>query len=439
MLKKFEFGNSYSYRERVTLDMSAALSGELDNEGLPLPVNSELFEVVRHRDSGSNYGILPVAAIYGKNAGGKTKLLNSLRDMALDVLGVSFSEATVHSNMNPFQQIIAQRQFLLLSKDNRNPGISYCVCIVLDNTEYMLSYTIENSGVTKEKVTRRTLHKGSEPELLYNRKSSGYDLGVDEFINKNLELMQARQEKQLWFPLIAPACEGLRDVHEWFRYVRDGINFNDSNNQSEKFEHIAKRISEDAPDGGDVHFRKRLSDFLRSFDKSIVSVDGFDLEGTYSLWIFHRMADDSGDPLVHLIEKESAGTRKLIEQFSLIDRCLENGMPFICDELDKTLHPAVFKQLVRMFNDPKVNPNNAQLIFSAHDTIALDSNFLRRDQVHIIDKGEDSVSTIKRLSEMENVMPYPDMEHEFRTGYYGSFPEDFYNCYDIQDEHETNT
>lgn len=425
MLKKFEFSNSYSYKEKAKLDMSAELTDKLDDAGLPLPLKSELHEVVRNRIAGNKYGILPVAAIYGKNAGGKTKLLNTLLDVASDILGESFSSATAYSDMLPYEQIVKKRQFIVLSRGKRNPKLSYLVCVVLENIEYTLEYTIEKTGISKEKVTRKSLVENSEPQLIYNKNSTGLKTGEFKNINNFIEPLYDSNKEVFLFPLIARIDDGLKVFYEWFRYVRDGINFNDGNHQDEKLENIAKRIANKK----DEPFRRRLLNFLKCLDDSIVEIKGKEDNSKYRLWIYHRKADDKDDTFAPFVEKESAGTRKILEQFPAIDMCLKNGMPFICDEFDRMLHPVAFKQLVRMFNDVKINNNNAQLIFTAHDTFPLDSSFLRRDEVHIVDKCDSSISTICRLSEMEHVESYSNMEREFRTNYYGSFPEEFHNCY----------
>jgi AAA15 family ATPase/GTPase len=434
MLKKFEFTNSYSYQGKVKLDMSAKLTDKLDDKGLPLPEKSELHEVVRKRISGNKYGILPVAAIYGKNAGGKTKLLSTLRDAALDALGESFSSATAYSDMSPYEQIIKQRQFIVLSKNKRKQNLSYSICVVLENTEYTLDYTIARDGIIKERVTVKNLLGNNESKPIYSKNGSKLSKGENEHINRFIKLLYESNPKVFLFPLIVTMDADIKKFYEWFRYVRDGINFNDGNNQNEKFENIATRIV----NGKDEPFRTRLLHFLKCLDDSIVNIEGQEYNGKYRLWIYHRKADDKEDSFAPFIEKESAGTRKLLEQFPMIDRCLKNGMPFICDEFDRMLHPVAFKQLVRMFNDPEVNIRNAQLIFTAHDTIPLDSSFLRRDEVHIVDKSDSSISTIKRLSEMEHVELYSNMEREFRTNYYGSFPEEFNNCYGEPNEQNTN-
>ncbi|MCL2224712.1 MAG: ATP-binding protein [Defluviitaleaceae bacterium] len=428
MLKKFEFKNSYSYLDKVSFDMSAELSSDaVDKNGNPAPKDVELYEVVRKRVSGCKYGILPVAAIYGKNAGGKTNLLKSLGDAAKDALGVSFTEATGSS---PFAQLIENRQFIILDVGERKSVSWYHICVVLGEDEYALEYSIGSNGVVDEKVIKRSTKRDAIPEIMYDRNNPTE--GTDPIINKYIDLMKTRVEKQLWFPLIAPAHDKLNIFFEWFRCVRDGLTFNDTeaNNQIIEFEKIAQRIADEK----DEPFRKRLLFFLQCLDVSVSGIAGEKGQsGKHSLRVYHNNANENmpeyKDSWAHYIGKESSGTRKLIEQFPQIYKALEDGTPFVCDELDRMLHPVVFKQLVKVFNCPKENDKNAQLIFTAHDTIALDSDIMRRDEVHIIDKGKYSISEIKRLSEMPEVHAYPNMELDFRTGIYGSFPTNFNNAY----------
>ncbi|MCL2577227.1 MAG: ATP-binding protein [Defluviitaleaceae bacterium] len=428
MLKKFKFENSYSYLNKVEFNMSAELSLDaFDKNKNPMPKDAELHDVVRKRAPGCKWGILPVAAIYGKNAGGKTNLLKTLGDAAKDALGVSFTDATSKS---PFEQLIENRRFIILDKDKRKSVSWYHICVVLGESEYALEYSIGSDGVTGEKVTRRGIKKDAKQEILYDRNNPIG--GTDPVIDKYLDLMAERGEQQLWFPLIAPAHNELKHFFEWFRCVRDGLTFNDTeaNNQKDAFEKIAQRIV----DKKDEIFRKKLLFFLQCLDVSVSDIEGRkDQNDSHFLWVFHNNAHKSRPEGVStwapFIEKESAGTRKLIEQFPQIYKSLEEGRPFVCDELDRMLHPVVFKQLVKMFNCSNENKKNAQLIFTAHDTIALDSDFLRRDEVHIIDKGKRSVSVIKRLSEMPEVYAYPNMELDFRTGIYGSFPTNFNSSY----------
>ena len=43
------------------------------------------------------------------------------------------------------------------------------------------------------------------------------------------------------------------------------------------------------------------------------------------------------------------------------------------DELDSTVHPSFLPEILRWFQDPKENPNNAQLWMSGHNASLLES------------------------------------------------------------------
>jgi len=434
MLKKFSFKNSYCFQEEVTFDMSTELSPDKTfMDGYPLTVlDSDMSEIVLNCKQGHKYGILPVAAIYGKNASGKTKLLHTLRDIAEDAIGDGFTKAVKLSPDTPFKEMVSNRRFIFtISKSH---VLHYSICVVADNYEYTLEYTLSDEGVINEKLTSMPLQYNASPEVLYKRYGiikSDQTL-LSEEIKEHVNLMVQSEEKRLWFSLIAPAYPSLKKVYNWFSFVLKGMTFNDLdiNSQKNKFAEIAKIIS-DENDDKNRGFKKRLIKFLKCLDSSIDDIESRRiLEGEYILLVFHNT--DSDITIAHLIENESAGTRKLIELFPQIDDALQNGRLFICDELDRMLHPIAFKQLVRMFNSPKYNRKNAQLIFTAHDTIALNSDMLRRDEVHIVDKNEFSVSVVNRLSDFTYVEPHPHMEFDFRTGYYYSFPENFYNSYSVE-------
>jgi len=400
MLKSFTVENSHCFGDSVTLDMSAQLNGEsLDGDGNPIPEQSEIYEVVREYKVGRQFGILPVAAIYGKNASGKSKLLQSLHDMIEDILGNNTQEHVMKNHQSNFRQL----------------DTHYNICFLANGYEYSLSYTIEKERVTKERITRTTLDVNVFEEVLYDKISCV----VCEDFRPIAELMKANDKDVLLFSVILHQTH-FKDIRNWFHSMRNSFKNPD---QYATFKNIAKKIGCEKEES----FRKRMLHFLECFDLSIADLKGINTQ----LWIFHKT---SGNMLIqYQAYEESSGTRKLIKLFPQIDNALKNGLPFLCDGLDKDLHSIVFRQLVSMFNNPKMNKRNAQLIFTAHDTIVLDSDLLRRDEVHIVDKDEHSVSTVMRLSEMEGVEKYPYMEFDYRTGIYGSFLEDIYNAYPAEE------
>jgi AAA15 family ATPase/GTPase len=72
---------------------------------------------------------------------------------------------------------------------------------------------------------------------------------------------------------------------------------------------------------------------------------------------------------------------------------LAKGGLVCVDELDASLHPLMAVEIVKMFNDPKRNPHNSQLLFNTHDTNILEYGDLRRDQVWFTEREPYTLGT----------------------------------------------
>jgi AAA15 family ATPase/GTPase len=98
-----------------------------------------------------------------------------------------------------------------------------------------------------------------------------------------------------------------------------------------------------------------------------------------------------------------------------------NGCVFVVDELDRSLHTLLVRQLIAMFQDPEINMHGAQLLFTTHDTTLLDSNLLRCDQIWFTEKDSDQASRLFPLTEFT-----PRKNEAFERGYlsgrYGAIP-----------------
>jgi uncharacterized protein len=117
---------------------------------------------------------------------------------------------------------------------------------------------------------------------------------------------------------------------------------------------------------------------------------------------------------------ESDGTQKLFEFTGGWIRALTTGASLFVDELDRSLHPYITRFLVSLFHGPK-NSNNAQLIFTTHDTTLLDSDLLRRDQIWFIEKDQEQSTQLYPLLEYR---PRKDeaLERGYLKGRYGAVP-----------------
>jgi len=125
-------------------------------------------------------------------------------------------------------------------------------------------------------------------------------------------------------------------------------------------------------------------------------------------------------PLIFLID-ESQGTQKLFSLAGPLLDIIKNGKVLVIDELDRSLHPLLVRQIVRTFQDPVQNERGAQLIFSTHDTTLLDSQFLRRDQVWLTEKRRNQSSELVPLTEF-SPRKGEALEKGYLSGRYGGVP-----------------
>ena len=101
------------------------------------------------------------------------------------------------------------------------------------------------------------------------------------------------------------------------------------------------------------------------------------------------------------MNEESSGTKKMFSLYQTLLDVLEKGTVFFADELDIKLHPLLMRNILLTFTDKEKNPNNAQLIFTTHNTIYMDMNLLRRDEIWFVEK-DNGVSNLYSLDDITN-------------------------------------
>lgn len=125
----------------------------------------------------------------------------------------------------------------------------------------------------------------------------------------------------------------------------------------------------------------------------------------------------------NLKKHESSGTQKMFDLAGLLIRVFNNTIPcFITlDEIDSHFHPALLIKLVEMFNNPKINKTNSQLLFTSHDTNLLSPNLMRRDQFYFAEKADNSTK-IYSLANLKGIRNTANFAKEYLAGHYGALP-----------------
>ena len=145
------------------------------------------------------------------------------------------------------------------------------------------------------------------------------------------------------------------------------------------------------------------------------------------VFAFVHTNDKGGTGLIKLKE-ESEGTQVFLELLPKVLDILDNGFTMLKDEIDTSMHPFLVEFIIRLFNDPEVNVNNAQLLFSTHNLALLSESLLRKDQIWFAEKRS-GASTYFSLQDFDDkkVKPTSPFASWYVEGRFGGVPQIDYN------------
>ncbi|MFA1734539.1 ATP/GTP-binding protein [Fusobacterium animalis] len=411
MLLQFCFSNYRSFEGEGILDMRASGSNELSS----------------HVRNNLNERVLPVTAIYGANASGKSSVFEAFQFMALCVLeSLSFSD---DDKKNPYKLKVDSFKF---SKSREKPSefeINYIDKKGKKELYYNYGFKIDNSGILEEYLTSNTKTgvKRNEDYTYIFKREKNQKLYLDSSIEKfreNLEI--SLKEKTLLVSLGAKLnIDEFIRVRTWFINT-EVINFSNSLYGAFLENILPNNIIESE------EVRKNLVSFINSFDDSIIDIEVEKISAidendkdNYRVFTIHK--SDKGTSTARIsMNEESSGTKKMFSLYQTLLDVLEKGGVFFADELDIKLHPLLMRNILLTFTDKEKNPNNAQLIFTTHNTIYMDMDLLRRDEIWFVEK-DNGVSNLYSLDDITNekgekVRKDSNYEKHYLLGNYGAIP-----------------
>ena len=411
MLLQFYFSNYRSFEGEGILDMRASGSNELSS----------------HTRNNLNEKVLPITAIYGANASGKSSVFEAFQFMALCVLeSLSFSD---DNKKNPYKLKVDSFKF----SDSRDKPSEFEINYIDKKGKkelyYNYGFKIDNSGILEEYLasnTKTRVKRNEEYTYIFKRERSQklyLDSSIEKF-RENLEI--SLKDKTLLVSLGAKLNinEFIR-VRTWFINA-EVINF--SNSLYGVF--LENTLPDNIIESKEV--RKNLVSFINSFDDSIIDIEVEKISAidesdsdNYRVFTVHKSDKETSVARISMNE-ESSGTKKMFSLYQTLLDVLEKGTVFFADELDIKLHPLLMRNILLTFTDKEKNPNNAQLIFTTHNTIYMDMNLLRRDEIWFVEK-DNGVSNIYSLDDITNekgekVRKDSNYEKHYLLGNYGAIP-----------------
>lgn len=126
------------------------------------------------------------------------------------------------------------------------------------------------------------------------------------------------------------------------------------------------------------------------------------------------------------LAEESEGTKRAASLVGVMLACLKGGSILVVDELENSLHPLLVKELIRLFKDKRYNQNNAQLVFTTHNTDILDYSILRLGEVAIVRKTPVGGTLVRRLVDFKDdgldVRNVTNFRKQYLDGFYSGIP-----------------
>lgn len=415
MLVEFTVTNFRSIRETQAFSLVKGKGDELEVENTFSPGAPGTPELLRS------------AAIYGPNAAGKSNLIKALDAMARAVVE---SAAKLQPGdafpVTPFR----------LDAESESHPTEFEVSFVASGVRYQYGFS-----ATRERVLEEWLlaYPKGRPQRWFERAwdadAQKYEWEMGSELKGQKQMWQdATRANALFLSTAAQLnSEQLAPVYGWFKRTLRTAQVGGWNKG------FSASLCED------VEGRAKIMEFLKAADLGIDDVqvvkekfdagklpDGMSeaikqqmvdlLEGEefFEVKTLHRTPD--GRIVAFKLDDESDGTQKLFAFAGPWLDGLKNGYVLFIDELHDNLHPKLVRFLVELFHNPATNPNNAQLVFTTHETSILSQEVFRRDQIWFCEKDDSLATALIPLTDFSPRKGRENLELSYLAGRYGALP-----------------
>lgn len=460
MLINFSFSNFKSYRDAQQFSMQRPGNAQKHEEG-----NWKWREYST------------VAGLYGGNASGKSAFFDAFRFVA-DFVRDSFS---------PNYDMSQEFQPFRLDKDSRSDRSQFLVDFIgTDDARYLYEFSLRDCTVEFESLR---LYNGNRTSRIFEREREGkiyaYKYGRAFTGAKRTFEHMARPEVLYLSVLYAANVPLIKPAYEFFR---NRTGFYEADLFDRELINLRKELKKGTPTA------KALARLMASSDLGVSVVQTKDLLGElqessqqpgdpreggyedlasgilalsqpeltkeerrrqaqslakmqpeplYEFSFTHKGANGFEETFSEA--EESKGTLAILAFFSLALRLLSVRSVGFIDEIDSSLHPSYVQELIKLFKDPRTNPNQSQLIFTTHDVSLItrtgaDPRILDQDQIWLVEKGTDGASTLYPVTSIPSRWD-ENFGRNYLHGVYGAIPRpDFHEAFasveeDLRDAH----
>ena len=399
MLIRFSFKNFKSFKNENCLDMEATSLKEHE------------YNVAKTE----NGEYLKVSAIYGANASGKTNVLQAFDYMKKRILVSDDSKKNSPIDEDNIYSFMI----------NNDPIALEVEILAKNNKIYKYGFEVLKDTIISEWLFEKRVNKFY---AIFERENNNVSMKP----NKISELVNI-DERTLFLNIYSKIDRNNVDFSNVYDWFVNSMYLDLGNPNFERF--INNRVSLKIL--SDENYKKELLKFIKTFDSGIEGIkttpDSLEAvksnNGIIDIEVLHR--GENGELKALPFYLESNGTRKMFHLFDFFIDALKNGMVLFVDELDAKLHPLLTRYIINLFHNSQTNIENGQLIYSTHDTVNLNKETFRRDEIWFAEKDKDGISEIYALSDYileddkntgKKVRNDATYNKDYLTGRYGAIP-----------------
>ena len=439
MLLNLTVGNWMSYGGEAELNMLGSLERQHKETLAKLP------------GWRSKY-ILPVAAVYGGNASGKTALFEALAALKTMV--------TVDVGVDGVLPVDAFRL------DERDEPTSLSVTFLVAEHVYRL-YVEATPVAVKYESLELVREKGSE--VLYERQAT--DGGVDSYSfnqpffsesgHVSYAAQSTRANRLFLESAVAQNVSALDEAHSWFADTLELVgvgsqawSFATTADTQEGFLDFASEALSRLDTGisrlvaesvgpevlpKDAALRRSIAELGNGEVITVVlEIEAGDY-GFEMLTVRSRnghpevqrlrtvRVGSDGREHVFSLGMESSGTRRLMGLLPMLFELTGSSgavgsKVYVVDELDRCMHTMLTMRLVSDFVASCGSETRKQLLFTTHDLLLMDQSVMRRDEMYIAQRGTDGCSELVGLAEFKDIRFDKDLVRSYLDGRFGGIP-----------------
>ena len=430
MIVSFSIENWMSFRDTVSFSMVASRERQ-HGERVP--------RVEKYQTR-----ILPVAAIYGANASGKTNFFRALKfvkNLVVEGTGID--------------RLIPLEPHRLVSGHMEKPS-RFKLELLVEETIYEFSFAATRKAIIEEKLVQIT---STSEKTLYDRQGDKPNLHSSLDRKQFLHFaFQGTRDNQLFLTnSVSQKIDTFKPVYDWFKNSLHLIDpdsmigdfwhfFEEENSLHNAINEILAQLDTGISHLGveevsfdSVPFEESFKNKLREEVKEGNPV-GVHAVPTNERFIFTRSEGDltakklvsfhskpDGTDAKFEIRQESAGSQRVIDLLPAFfaEPAVRSKTVYVIDEVDRSLHTLLTRKLLETHLANCGLESRTQLLFTTHDVFLMDQGLFRRDELWVIERNSEGSSDIFSFSDYKGIRYDKNIRKSYLQGRLGGVPRIF--------------